>query len=117
MSQPEEDLSTRDLIPDERGPVDDTAQDGPDRLFEEEDAGSYLARWESVQATFVDDPRAAVEHADGLVAEVVRHLAKSFAAERENLETQWASGGNASTEDLRMALQRYRAFFNRLMKV
>ncbi len=91
--------------------------DAPTRLFSEADSERYLEKWESVQATFVDDPRAAVEHADGLVAEVIRRLAETFSEERENLEGQWAGGGDVSTEDLRVALQRYRAFFRRLLEV
>jgi hypothetical protein len=87
------------------------------RLFTDEDSADYLGRWESVQGLFVDDPRAAVEEADGLVAEVIRQLAETFSSERESLESQWSSGGDVSTEDLRLALQRYRAFFQRLLEV
>ena len=56
-----------------------------------------------------------MEHADELVAEVMKRLADSFASERQSLERQWSSGGDASTEDLRIALRRYRSFFDRLL--
>ena len=57
-----------------------------------------------------------MQDADALVAEVMQRLADGFAQERRNLEAQWAGGGEASTEDLRLALQRYRSFFNRLLR-
>jgi hypothetical protein len=76
------------------------------------DVGS---RWERIQGSFVDEPRRAVEEADALVAELMQQLADSFAKERERLEGQWARGDEVSTEDLRIALQRYRSFFDRLL--
>ena len=63
----------------------------------------------------MDEPRDAVERADALVAELMQHLARTFAREREALEQQWAGGGEAGTEELRIALQRYRSFFQRLL--
>ena len=61
--------------------------------------------------------RQAVERADALVASAIKRLAEIFANERSSLEEQWARGGDASTEDLRVALRRYRAFFDRLLSV
>jgi hypothetical protein len=84
-------------------------------LFSDSDVGDLRSKWSNVQAEFVDEPRRAVEEADQLVATVMQRLAEGFARERGSLEKQWESGENASTEDLRMALQRYRAFFNRLL--
>ena len=55
--------------------------------------------------------------ADGLVAEVMKRLAETFAEERSKLEGQWSRGDNVSTEDLRLALQRYRSFFDRLLSM
>ena len=69
-----------------------------------------------MQVGFVDEPQRCVQEADALVGEVMQRLADSFARERRDLEAQWASGGEASTEDLRVALQRYRSFFNRLLR-
>lgn len=77
----------------------------------------FHARWNEIQAGFVDEPRLAVEQADGLVAEAIKRLAESFARERGQLEGQWDRGGDVSTEDLRQALQRYRSFFARLLSV
>jgi hypothetical protein len=79
------------------------------------DGGSRQGRWEEIQARFVDEPKKSVEDADGLVAEVIQQLASKFADERSRLESQWQSGGEASTEDLRLAMQHYRSFFQRLL--
>ena len=97
-------------------PTAEPARDRDDAPLLREDEGAELSsRWESIQVTFVDDPRRAVEEADGLVAEVMQQLADGFARERENLEGQWTRGEDVSTEDLRVALQRYRSFFQRLL--
>ncbi|HKT85720.1 MAG TPA: hypothetical protein VJQ77_06525 [Novosphingobium sp.] len=92
--------------------------DGVDNpLFPAEDAQDLRSRWEAVQASFVDEPRRAVEDADALVAGAMKRLAETFARERSGLEEQWDRGGDVSTEDLRIALKRYRAFFGRLLAV
>jgi hypothetical protein len=84
-------------------------------LFSESDISDLRSRWGNVQAGFVDEPRRAVEEADKLVAAVMKRLAEGFAGERSTLEKQWDRGDNVSTEDLRVALQRYRSFFDRLL--
>jgi hypothetical protein len=88
----------------------------PTPLFSEGDVTELRARWSTVQAGFVDEPRRAVEEADNLVASVMKRLAEGFANERATLEKQWDRGDSVSTEDLRVALQRYRSFFDRLLK-
>ena len=80
------------------------------------EAERFRARWTDVQTRFVDGPQGAVEDADALVADVMRHLAKTFADERASLEKQWSEGDSASTEDLRVAMTRYRSFFDRLLE-
>jgi hypothetical protein len=70
-----------------------------------------------VQAGFVDNPKQCVEQADGLVSNVVSQLSNGFAEARSRLEQQWGRGEEASTEDLRVALKRYRVFFDRLLAV
>ena len=84
-------------------------------LLAADDAEAFRARWTDVQHGFVDAPRQAVAQADGLVAELMQHLAKTFADERGRLEGQWDQGDDVSTEDLRTAFQRYRLFFDRLL--
>jgi hypothetical protein len=76
---------------------------------------TYRTRWQEIQAHFVDAPQEAVQDADALIAEVMQHLAESFARERSSLEQQWTRGEDVSTEDLRVALTRYRSFFARLL--
>ena len=89
----------------------------PTPLFPENEAANFRNRWTEIQTAFVDEPRRAVEQGDALVADVIKRLASSFADERSKLEGQWGRGDNVSTEDLRVALQRYRAFFDRLLNV
>jgi hypothetical protein len=88
-----------------------------DPLFSPDLAEDYRARWTAVQGSFVDDPREAVQQGDELVAQVMKSLAESFAAERDELEGQLGEGGEASTETLRVALRRYRSFFERLLSL
>jgi hypothetical protein len=84
-------------------------------LLEAPDASGFQSRWQRIQQTFVDEPKAAVKDADGLVAEVMQAVARAFADEREQLEQRWTQGEDVSTEDLRQILQRYRSFFQRLL--
>jgi hypothetical protein len=86
-------------------------------LFKDDESGQFRTRWTEVQSAFVDSPRSAVERADSLVAETMKRLAEMFSDERKKLEGQWDRGDNVTTEDLRVALQRYRAFFDRLLNV
>jgi hypothetical protein len=72
-------------------------------------------RWTTIQSHFVDEPREAVEEADKLVLSAMKQIEEVFAAERANLEKQWSRGEQASTEDLRVCLQNYRRFFDRLL--
>ena len=80
-------------------------------------AGEMQTQWDTIQAGFVDEPRRAVEQADGLVASAMSRLAEVFAEERSRLERQWDRGDDVTTEDLRLALRRYRSFFSRLLSV
>jgi hypothetical protein len=92
-----------------------TAETSDAPLFPDNELNDFRGRWDQVQASFVDEPRQAVEQADSLVANVVKRIAEQFSAERAQLEKQWDRGDNVSTEDLRQALRRYRSFFNRLL--
>jgi len=86
-------------------------------LFPTAELEELRSRWSGVQTAFVDEPRRAVEQADALVASAMKRLAEVFAEERSKLEHQWDRGDNVSTEDLRIALQRYRSFFHRLLSI
>ncbi|HXH21789.1 MAG TPA: hypothetical protein VNN10_07150 [Dehalococcoidia bacterium] len=84
-------------------------------LLEDSDAGRFRGRWDSIQASFVDRPRESVREAEALLEEVFSTLTQAFSRQREGLEEQWQRGGEPSTEDLRLAIQRYRTLFQRLL--
>jgi hypothetical protein len=90
-------------------PTNDRAE-----LMGEESRERYRHSWGDIQTAFVDEPRQAVERAEQLVGEVIQYLARTFADERARLEDQW-SRGEVDTEQLRVALQRYRKFFGSLL--
>jgi hypothetical protein len=135
--QPEKPLSTADMaaVEQQRRPevdeikrmqedaaVPDTtvraqAAERSAQLLATEELQTLRSHWDSIQTGFVDEPRRAVEQADSLVAEMMQRLAQLFADERSKLESQWSRGENVSTEDLRVALQRYRSFFDRLLSI
>jgi hypothetical protein len=115
-------LSTEDLVlrpgADEPSPVAEQAEAAEQRempLLEAAESDAFLQRWSDVQARFVDDPQGAVRDGDSLVAELMQALATSFARHKQGLEQQWSSGGEPGTEELRLALQQYRSFFQRLL--
>jgi hypothetical protein len=103
-SQPPSDEPTDDVSP-------PTESDTP--LLERGD--EWMGRWNDIQIRFVDEPRESIAHADALVDEVMKELAAAFAQERAHIEGEWSAGSEPSTEELRVALQRYRSFFNRLL--
>ncbi|MGR4880200.1 hypothetical protein ACIPUC_12285 [Streptomyces sp. LARHCF249] len=91
-------------------------QEETEALLPEQEAAEYQKTWGEIQGRFVDDPQGAVRDADGLVAEVMQTLAGTFSEHKRELESQWQSGEQVATEDLRLALQRYRSFFSRLLR-
>jgi enoyl-CoA hydratase/carnithine racemase len=115
-------LSTSDIAAaaaaeDRDAPALQAAADRPAALFAEEELTGYRARWSGIQTGFVDEPRKAVEEADALVAALMKRLAEVFADERRQLEAHWEKSDKVSTEDLRIAMQRYRSFFERLLSI
>ena len=85
-------------------------------LFEGDEAKKFRSRWLAIQSKFVDDPGASVKQADDLVSDVIKSVTMNFSNRRIALEKQWHGGeAEASTEDLRMAIKRYRSFFDRLL--
>lgn len=93
--------------------VDESDADGP--LLPRDQTEKFTSRWQEIQASFVDRPQEAVQEADALVADLMNRVTGSLSTERERLESQWAQGDEVSTEDLRVALTRYRTFFDRLL--
>jgi hypothetical protein len=94
-----------------------TSDNQPVPLLTEDDIVEFRSHWNSIQAGFVDEPHTSVVKADSLVADVMEHIAETFAVQRNMLEDRWNHDDNVSTEDLRVALQRYRSFFNRLLSL
>lgn len=107
--QQEEEQEEEQAEPEQRG------EGTLEPLLPPEDSERYQQRWNDLQSRFVDEPRGTVKEADGLVAELMQELATSFSDTRSSLEDQWTRGDDVSTEDLRVALQRYRSFFERLL--
>ncbi|HEU5235495.1 MAG TPA: hypothetical protein VFU37_00050 [Pyrinomonadaceae bacterium] len=97
--------------------VDSQPEEAPAPLFEQSALQDFRSRWGAIQTGFVDNPGGAVKLADELVAAVMKRLAEVFADERANLEQKWAERNDVSTEDLRVAIRRYRSFFDRLLSV
>ena len=89
----------------------------PMPIFAGTEASGYRTQWDAIQTGFVDEPRRAVEEADALVALVIKRLSEVFAEERGTLEQQWGRGSDVSTEDFRVALRKYRSFFERLLSL
>jgi hypothetical protein len=108
-------LTTADIANGRQSANRETAEEQPANLLPEDRLTSLREQWSEIQTSFVDEPKSSVEKADELVADVIQTLAKRFAEERDTLERQWSGGGDASTEDLRKALQHYRSFFERLL--
>lgn len=109
------DRSTSDLAATPQKSAPTTGEVAP--LFPDDQLQDLQARWNDIQTGFVDEPRSAVQRADSLVASTMQQLAEAFSKERSKLEQQWDRGDNISTEDLRMAFQRYRSFFRRLLSI
>jgi hypothetical protein len=98
-------------------PAQTRAEGQRERLFEGDRSTELQRRWTDVQARFVDDPHEAVTSADALVDEVIRDLSALFSDERSKLEAHLGKNEDVSTEDLRVALRRYRSFFERLLSI
>jgi hypothetical protein len=94
----------------------DTDDEGNAALVSADRAESYGSRWNSVKGEFVDEPRRAVADADALVGELLDELQELFKAQRSDIE-RGLDADETSTEDLRLALRRYRSFFDRLLSI
>jgi len=88
----------------------------PERLVPRDRADAYSSRWDAVKGTFVDEPRRAVAEADALVGELLDDMERLFREQRSRLE-HGLDAEETSTEDLRVALRRYRSFFDRLLSL
>ena len=80
-----------------------------------EDIDDLQSRWNSIQIAFVDDPRISVKQAAELVAEAKKQFEQALSDQISLLAEQWTDKTDLSTEDLRITLQGYRSFLNRLL--
>jgi FtsZ-interacting cell division protein ZipA len=94
----------------------------------------FTEQWQSTQAQFVDDPSGAVNAADALIADAMRQIGYPVDEFEQRVDAvsvkypevaqdyrtgheiaQQNESGQASTEDLREAMVRYRSLFERLV--
>jgi hypothetical protein len=102
--------------PDDDDPTHEShASEANTSYLPEQTSSQASERWQRIQSEFVDDPRRSVTQAHELVGELTQRIVDAFAKERSDLERQWSKGDSVSTEDMRVCLQRYRAFFSRLL--
>ena len=78
-------------------------------LLSDEAEQAFLSRWAEIQSGFVEDPAESVHDADRLLGEMAAALLSSFQARRTDLAVDWQQG-SPGTEQLRLALRRYRYF-------
>jgi hypothetical protein len=99
------------------GVVKTTVEKTLDPLFTQDAATNFRSLWDGVQRGFVDDPQEAVRAADELVAQVIQSLTETFSDQRSALDAELHQTDQASTENLRLGLRRYRSFFERLLSI
>jgi len=84
------------------------------RLFEEKEVTQFREQWRELQAGFVDEPRGAVREADTLVSQMMDTLTSQLAEQKRSLQGE---SDAVDTEQLRVALQRYRSLFDQMLQV
>jgi len=111
------DAAQETIVPFSSGSAHTGAGDHSEKFLQRDEIENFRQQWGDIQSSFVDEPHQAVAAADRLVATVVKRAAEVFSDRRTALEEQWSRGDNVSTEDLRVALQQYRAFFSRMLSI
>lgn len=80
----------------------------------EEERADARRQWDDIETGFVDDPAGATERADDLLAETMDRLRRREDEHRDGLRATW-DRDDASTEELRTTLKRYRATLESLL--
>jgi len=115
-SQRDSRLAEADTNPDPAASDTGAGTGAREPLVPQQRSAAYTARWNDVKSDFVDEPKQAVAAADQLVSELLDELQELFRNQRHDIE-QGLDADQTSTEDLRLALRRYRSFFDRLLSV
>jgi len=84
------------------------------RLFEDQDVTRFREQWRELQSGFVDEPRGAVREADTLVSQMMDALTAQLTEQKRALQGE---SDARDTEQLRVALQRYRSLFDQMLQV
>jgi hypothetical protein len=113
VDRPEENIAMQN----EQAITPEVVESGQLPWLKDEEIDELQARWDSIQIEFVDEPRVSVEKADALLADALERIKQMFSNEQTTLNEQWVSREDISTEDLRVALQNYRSFLNRLLEL
>jgi len=111
-TSPEEDMEWKDRVT-----AREVVENEPLPWLKAEEIEKLKSRWNSIQIEFVDDPNSSVKQADDLVAEAVERFEQALYNQRTELVEQWNNQDDISTEDLRIALQSYRSFLDRLLTI
>lgn len=90
-------------------------ESGPLTWLKGDEVDDLKSRWKVIQIEFVDEPRKSVEQADALVVEALDRIELVFKNQRTILNERWLNHEDVQTEDLRIALQSYRSFLNRIL--
>src|SRR5947209_2855365 len=90
---------------------------GEPSLIAKREMEELRVRWTAVQATFIDNPRKAVDDAKALVSDAMKQIDECLRAQRSQIEKHLSAKSAPSTEDLRLAVQQYRQFFDRLLSL
>jgi hypothetical protein len=78
-------------------------------------ADQFRDRWRDAQLRFIDDPQHAANEAKAIVGEAIDKLTESLANQRTDLDGWEGDASGGDTERLRVAVQRYRDFLDRLL--
>lgn len=84
-------------------------------LFEDREVERFREQWRELQSGFVDEPKSAVREADSLVSQMMDTFTAQLTERRRALTGAW--DGDVDTEELRVALRRYRVLFDQMLAV